>query len=1061
MVDPPLLPRILPLSPITQDHLLEATELLTTYSFPNASTPTAGVGIIFPRESSTIQATNMTRQPQEPQDPLLGVARAPEEALDESFVFGTPSFLALESPIDQDIGAILEGIHSRKRNADNSEDDDDVVEDEEPTKDTGATSKPPKKKRNKFSYSKKKLLGEHTLYLNPIHKTTWFDKYGGHPVQLIGQIVTCPNKRNGDNYTIEWETAAIDMNPSWVITVFKKTKELQSTLKSAMEAYNDHPVFGVCIQPTTTTNIEAPPRRSPHHSLAMTSLPTPPMPPLRRSPRNSNETSSPTPPIPQFRRSPRRSNPQPRQQPVSTPVRGAMALASMRTAPNLTPDNLNEVADNLTPEQHVPNLNEVADNLTPEQHVPRTTSARRSLRSNPDTDLSDSEDDNVDLDETDDAWYHLPDGTELMDVQVTEDVELNRNGSIAQSISGTVSDFLNRLEWTSEVIEPGSIPFQQTRGIRDDATTLKRGIARSFDDPMECLAKCTGFNKGFVARLVRNSNIYAKNNILPNKRNGLWHSLKWEEITIEEMYRFLGIVLHISLSPVDGGGYKAYFAKNDKEIVFNKKMEGRKISNSHGFANNIMTLRRFQQIRGAFHPEEKVINDNDKCYQLRHAIRTFNSKTKKTFSVGGKLTFDEGGVACRSRLCPVRQYNSNKPQKFCVDFFILSDAREYCILHIDVYQGKNSSNVGIHPDLIGLGTTQKAVMNAVYQMGLNDDTSADARHIAMDNRYQCPELAVLLRERAGVLSTGTVRVKRKGWDKTLMCLGVRGRPVRGQFKMVADKTNEIICMQWMDSKVVSLVTTTNITTVGTVKRQVGSNAVEFRCPDALIQYQRTMFGVDKGDQFRMHGGGFSNKAHFKKWYKKTYLAILDCMLMNAVFAWNMAVKEDSSKLKLARHDFMHVIAQDMMEYTDPDKNNQATRPSFRNVVEQDWTCEHTMENCCYGERCAVCKLEANLDKLQGEMAKKVVVCKKCRIPAHPAVQDKGDRMIHKFPEFKGMSCFAIIHSVEGRKIWIPKPEGNKQKYSVNRSHRIVQALRQHHGKPARAVRSRRSSEDNE
>ena len=29
-----------------------------------------------------------------------------------------------------------------------------------------------------------------------------------------------------------------------------------------------------------------------------------------------------------------------------------------------------------------------------------------------------------------------------------------------------------------------------------------------------------------------------------------------------------------------------------------------------------------------------------------------------------------------------------------------------------------------------------------------------------------------------------------------------------------------------------------------------------------------MFGVDKGDQIRAHGGGFATKAHFKKWYKK-------------------------------------------------------------------------------------------------------------------------------------------------------------------------------------------------
>ena len=64
----------------------------------------------------------------------------------------------------------------------------------------------------------------------------------------------------------------------------------------------------------------------------------------------------------------------------------------------------------------------------------------------------------------------------------------------------------------------------------------------------------------------------------------------------------------------------------------------------------------------------------------------------------------------------------------------MSDSKSYCILHIDVYQGKNASNVGVHPDFVSLGTTQKAVMNVVYSMGINADPSAAARHIAMNNR---------------------------------------------------------------------------------------------------------------------------------------------------------------------------------------------------------------------------------------------------------------------------------------------------------------------------------------
>ena len=112
---------------------------------------------------------------------------------------------------------------------------------------------------------------------------------------------------------------------------------------------------------------------------------------------------------------------------------------------------------------------------------------------------------------------------------------------------------------------------------------------------------------------------------------------------------------------------------------------------------------------------------------------------------------------------------------------------------------------------------------------------------------------------------------------------------QGIYLLAADKVNKILYVQWLDSKVVGLVTTLNTTAIGMVKRQIGAKAKEITCPKAVTTYQNTMFGVDKGDQIRVHGGGFSNKAHFKKWYKKSYLAILDCMMMNAYIAWNMAV----------------------------------------------------------------------------------------------------------------------------------------------------------------------------
>ena len=63
----------------------------------------------------------------------------------------------------------------------------------------------PKKKRNKYSYAKKKLVADQSIYLKHKSKDEWLTKYHGADVNLVGTITQCPNKKNDDHYSISWE----------------------------------------------------------------------------------------------------------------------------------------------------------------------------------------------------------------------------------------------------------------------------------------------------------------------------------------------------------------------------------------------------------------------------------------------------------------------------------------------------------------------------------------------------------------------------------------------------------------------------------------------------------------------------------------------------------------------------------------------------------------------------------------------------------------------------------------------------------------------------------------
>ena len=84
-------------------------------------------------------------------------------------------------------------------------------------------------------------------------------------------------------------------------------------------------------------------------------------------------------------------------------------------------------------------------------------------------------------------------------------------------------------------------------------------------------------------------------------------------------------------------------------------------------------------------------------------------------------SFDEGGVAMRSRNGPSRQCNKDKSDKHAADYFIMEDATHYFIFQLEVHQGKNKANIDISPILHRLPTTQKVVANDIVKSQVTNE----------------------------------------------------------------------------------------------------------------------------------------------------------------------------------------------------------------------------------------------------------------------------------------------------------------------------------------------------
>ena len=102
-------------------------------------------------------------------------------------------------------------------------------------------------------------------------------------------------------------------------------------------------------------------------------------------------------------------------------------------------------------------------------------------------------------------------------------------------------------------------------------------------------------------------------------------------------------------------------------------------------------------------------------------------------------------------------------------FFILVGAKYCSIYHIDVCQGKNTSNTDIHISLNNLPTTQKDVANDIIKSGI-ENYPHGYRHIYMGNQYDSIQLCALMKINYDLRAVGTFISNRKGIDSEHLLL---------------------------------------------------------------------------------------------------------------------------------------------------------------------------------------------------------------------------------------------------------------------------------------------------
>ena len=414
------------------------------------------------------------------------------------------------------------------------------------------------------------------------------------------------------------------------------------------------------------------------------------------------------------------------------------------------------------------------------------------------------------------------------------------HGGAATSSSGPTLDTVTD-NWQKQEPSSCTYPYTKTPGptlpIPSDSTKLDLFYRFFTPEVWELLVIET--NRYAAANLADPSN-------KPHARN-------WYDVTVDEIKAFIGLLILMGVLRLPR--LEMYWQTSNPHIA------------TIGISQ-VMTRIRFEQIYRFLHlaNDDDRSNDpenRDKLFKVRQFANLLAANFQRNYVPHSTITIDEAMIPFKGRLS-FKQYMKDKPTKWGIKVFVLSDATNGYVYRFQIYAGKSMDRT------VEVGLCSRVVLELMS--GLEDD----GYDLYTDNYYTSPQLFLTLYNK-GVNCCGTARVNRKGFPKALV---KKEKKDRGYFDYLSN--GPLLAVTWFDRKYVFFLSTTHRAETAvpcTIRRrnQDGSR-LDVPCPPLLEDYQQFMRGVDRGDQLV---GYYNIGRRSRKWWKRCFSYLVECSLLNA------------------------------------------------------------------------------------------------------------------------------------------------------------------------------------
>lgn len=394
------------------------------------------------------------------------------------------------------------------------------------------------------------------------------------------------------------------------------------------------------------------------------------------------------------------------------------------------------------------------------------------------------------------------------------------------------------------------------------------------------------FNLFFSSDIV--TDITVQSNLYSVQKTG-----KSIQVTEDEMRDFIAI--HILMGIVSMPSYLDYWSSRFRYAPI----------------ADLMSLKRYQQIRRFLHFADNSLEDTDRYYK----VRPIAEKIRKNCLLQeneNKFSIDEMMIAYKGRKAGNRkQYMKDKPNKWGFKNYVRAGVSGM-IYDFILYGGEDTFRFHKFTEQeISIGFGAQIVIALCQSIQRKPAT------IFCDNFFSSPELFYILKENYGVFGLGTIRNNRtRGAGSILPSKKAMKKKKRGAYSQVVCDKTKLALVRWNDNKPVTLISSfVGCTPVHKIKRycKVEKRKLDVDCPQIVREYNKHMGGVDLGDMLvSLYKIPFKSR----RWYIGIFCQLLDISINNS---WILYKKNTNDRKKMS----LKIFRQDL--YLNLTKKNRSVR----------------------------------------------------------------------------------------------------------------------------------------